>query len=229
MKHSTLAIHAGLPGRASVPPDSRFPAFPNAATGREPDARDSAAEGLQRQIAALQGGDRALACSSGMAALYVALLAALSDRPRNILAANVMFGQAFRLMRLMGQQGVRAWLLDICNPESLKRALDAVDAGCILLSFPKVFFKAQQFKLTVEASVDASESRTPERRRPQPSASVTLIDQIAKMTFGKLCIRIDLESAAPRAAHGHDLRNRARPRCARRRRRDIHEQGLAGP
>lgn len=132
MKQSTLAIHSGLPGLASVPPSSRSPDFPNAGSDGDAHVRESAAEGLQRQIAALEGGDRALACSSGMAALYVALLAALSDRPRTILAANVMFGQTFRLMRLMGQQGVRAWLLDICNPDALKRALDALDVGCIL-------------------------------------------------------------------------------------------------
>ncbi len=56
-----------------------------------------------------------------------------------------------------------------------------------LLSFPKVFFRAQQFKLTFEASEEASESRNPEGCGPQPAASVWLIDQIAKMTFGKLC------------------------------------------
>lgn len=132
MKQSTLAIHSGSASLAGVPPSSGIPAFPNAAGDRSPDSRDSAAEGLERQIAALEGGDRALACSSGMAALYVALLAALDDRPRTILAANVMFGQTYRLMRLMGQQGVRAWLIDMCRPDSLRKALDAFDVGCIL-------------------------------------------------------------------------------------------------
>ena len=56
-----------------------------------------------------------------------------------------------------------------------------------ILSFPKVFFRAQQFKLTFAASEAASESRNLAGREPQPDASVRLINEIAKMTFGKLC------------------------------------------
>lgn len=43
-------------------------------------------------------------------------------------------------------------------------------------SFPRVFFEAQQFKLTFDASEGAWESRSPARRGPQPAASVRLID-----------------------------------------------------
>ena len=64
-----------------------------------------------------------------------------------------------------------------------------VRCGCdvLVLSFPNVSFGAQQFKLTIEASEEASESRNPEGHGPQPAASVRLIDQTARMTFGKLC------------------------------------------
>lgn len=152
MRKQTLAIHAcARRGEAS-----RFipsaPALETSASFHYARARDMTAvangeltgfvyqrygnptaDALQRQIAALEGGDSALACSSGMAALHIGLLTALQDRPSSILAADVLFGQTFQLMQLMEQQGVTARFVDICDPEAVQAALCRGTTGCILL------------------------------------------------------------------------------------------------
>ncbi len=91
------------------------------------------ADALQRQVAALEGSASALACSSGMAAMHIGLLTALRNRPKTILAANVLFGQTFQLLQLMEQQGFMARVEDPCDLDAFGAALDKVDTGCILL------------------------------------------------------------------------------------------------
>ena len=47
-------------------------------------------QALEELCASLESGHGALACSSGMAAIHVALLTALTDRPKSIVAANAL-------------------------------------------------------------------------------------------------------------------------------------------
>ena len=49
-------------------------------------------------MTALEGGHGALACASGMAAIHMALLAALTDRPQSVLAANALYGATISLL-----------------------------------------------------------------------------------------------------------------------------------
>ena len=91
------------------------------------------ASALHRQIGALEGAASTLACSSGMAAMNVGLLAALRDRPPTVLAANVLFGQTFQLLQLTEQLGVVARFADPCDLAAFEAALDRHDTGCILL------------------------------------------------------------------------------------------------
>ena len=91
------------------------------------------ASALQRQMAALEAADSALACSSGMAAVHAALLTALRGRPATILAANVLFGQTYQLLQLMEQQGVTARVVDPCDLGALEQALDRTETGCVLI------------------------------------------------------------------------------------------------
>src|ERR1022692_2238117 len=53
---------------------------------------------LEEQAAALESGHGALACSSGMAAIHMALLAALADRRKSVLAANALYGATVSLL-----------------------------------------------------------------------------------------------------------------------------------
>ena len=153
MKPGTLAIHGCMPERGDAPYAPSAPALEMAASFHYRRAADMTAvangemEGfvyqrygnptaaaLQRQMAALEGGDSALACSSGMAALHIALLTALRDRPGSILTANVLFGETFQLLQLMEQQDVTTRYADPCDPEAFEAALAAAaDTGCVLV------------------------------------------------------------------------------------------------
>ena len=152
MKPQTIAIHACLDdgdGKAFVP---SAPPLETAASFHFRQARDLGAvangdldgfvyqrygnptsAALQRQVAALEAGASALACSSGMAAIHIALLAALRDRPRTVLTGSVMFGQTFQLLQLMEQQGVTTRFADPSDLTEFERELDKTETGCILI------------------------------------------------------------------------------------------------
>ncbi len=152
MKQQTVAIHACLPDAGGQPFAPSAPPLEMAASFHYRDARDMAAvangelagfvyqryggpaaAALEKQVAALEGGGTGLACSSGMAALHVGLLAAMRDRAPTVLTANVMFGQTYQLLQLMEQQGVMARFVDPCDSEAYERALDRDETGCVLI------------------------------------------------------------------------------------------------
>ncbi len=152
MKQQTLAIHSCMQQAGSRPYVPSAPAVEMAASFHYGSARDltavangelegfvyqrygnPSADALQRQMCALEASGTALACSSGMAAIHIGLLTALRDRPPTILAANVLFGQTFQLLQLMEQQGVIARVVDSCDLNAVKRALDTTDTGCVLV------------------------------------------------------------------------------------------------
>jgi hypothetical protein len=53
---------------------------------------------LEELVASLENGAAALACASGMAAIHTALLTALTDRRKSILAASAIYGQSVTLL-----------------------------------------------------------------------------------------------------------------------------------
>ena len=53
---------------------------------------------LEELMTALENGHGALACSSGMMAIHMALLAALTDRHKSVLAANALYGATTKLL-----------------------------------------------------------------------------------------------------------------------------------
>ena len=152
MKRQTLAIHACARRETEANAVPSAPALETAASFHYARAKDltavangelegfvyqrygnPSADALQRQIAALEGGGSALACSSGMAALHIGLLTALRNRPPLVVAGDVLFGQTFQLLQLMEQQGVLARFVDVCDPEAVEDALTQAEVGCILL------------------------------------------------------------------------------------------------
>src|SRR5688572_10225775 len=52
---------------------------------------------LEELMTSLEAGAGSLACSSGMSALHLALLAALTDRRKSVLAANALYGATVSL------------------------------------------------------------------------------------------------------------------------------------
>ena len=71
---------------------------------------------LQDLITDLEGGDATWACSTGMMALHMAVLAALVDRPKRIVAADALYGATtLMLMTVFGALGVETTFVDVCD------------------------------------------------------------------------------------------------------------------
>jgi O-acetylhomoserine/O-acetylserine sulfhydrylase-like pyridoxal-dependent enzyme len=89
---------------------------------------------LEEQVAALEGGEFALASASGMASLHLALLAALTDRRKSIVAANVLFGQSMTLMmNLLEPTGVAIRFADPCDLKAFEAAVAEAKPACVLV------------------------------------------------------------------------------------------------
>ena len=88
---------------------------------------------LEEQVRALESGHGALACSSGMAAIQVAIMAALADRPRSIVAADALYGATVGLlMNVLEPSGVRVRFVDICDLDAVREAVAEERPGCIV-------------------------------------------------------------------------------------------------
>ncbi len=91
-------------------------------------------EALEEQMTALEEGDFAVATSSGMAALHMAVLGALTDRRKSILAADVLYGQTFvLLMNVLEPSGVSVRFADPCDLEAFEAAVEEHSPACVLL------------------------------------------------------------------------------------------------
>ena len=79
---------------------------------------------LEALMTELEGGHGAFACSSGMMAIHLALLAALVDRPKRIVAGNVLYGATTHmLMTIFGALGVETEFVDLCDLTALEKAV----------------------------------------------------------------------------------------------------------
>jgi cystathionine beta-lyase/cystathionine gamma-synthase len=89
---------------------------------------------LEELIASLENGAAALACSSGMAAIHTALLTALNDRRKSIVASNALYGQTITLlMNVLEPLGVEVRFADVCDPDALRAAVAEAKPGCIFI------------------------------------------------------------------------------------------------
>ena len=89
---------------------------------------------LEDLVASLENGHGALACSSGMAALHIALLAALTDRRKSILAASALYGATTSmLMNVLEPLGIAVNFVDICDLDLVRRKIGESQPGCVLM------------------------------------------------------------------------------------------------
>jgi len=92
------------------------------------------AAALEEVVTALEGGHGTLACASGMAALQVAILTALTDRPKSVLAADALYGATYRLLwNVLEPLGIESSLVDICDPGAVEAAIADRRPGCVLM------------------------------------------------------------------------------------------------
>lgn len=89
---------------------------------------------LEEQVCALENGYGALACSSGMAAVHMAIAAALQDRRRSIVAADAVYGATVGLlMNVLAPSGVDVRFVNICDLDAVRAAVAEARPGCIVV------------------------------------------------------------------------------------------------
>jgi len=89
---------------------------------------------LEELVASLENGAGALATASGMSALQMAVAAALTDRPRSIVAAAALYGATVSmLMNVLEPSGVAVRFVDVCDLDALRTAVAESRPGCILI------------------------------------------------------------------------------------------------
>jgi cystathionine beta-lyase/cystathionine gamma-synthase len=92
------------------------------------------AAALEELMSVLESGHGALACASGMAAIHAAVITALADRRKSIVAANATYGATVSLlMNVLEPTGVSLRFTDVCDLDGLRTAVTEAKAGCILI------------------------------------------------------------------------------------------------
>lgn len=89
---------------------------------------------LEEVVRELEGGAGAIACASGMISIQTALLAALLDRPKRVLAANMMYGATTAmLMKIFEPLGVETTQVDPCDLAEFEAALRETKPGVVVV------------------------------------------------------------------------------------------------
>jgi cystathionine beta-lyase/cystathionine gamma-synthase len=89
---------------------------------------------LQELITSLENGHGSIACCSGMSALHLAVAAALTDRPKRIIAASALYGATINLlMNVFEPLGIETSWVDICDLEAVEAALAGQKPGCMVM------------------------------------------------------------------------------------------------
>ena len=92
------------------------------------------AAALEELVASLENGAAALACSSGMSAIHTAILTALNDRRKSIVAANALYGQSITLlMSVLAPLGIEVRFADACDPDAFRAVVAEAKPGCIYI------------------------------------------------------------------------------------------------
>jgi cystathionine beta-lyase/cystathionine gamma-synthase len=89
---------------------------------------------LEELMTALENGHGALACSSGMTAVHMALLAALTDRRKSILAASALYGATTSLLcKVLEPLGIETHFVNMCDLEKVQQKIADQKPGCVLM------------------------------------------------------------------------------------------------
>jgi cystathionine gamma-synthase/methionine-gamma-lyase len=82
----------------------------------------------------LESGAGAMACSSGMSALHLGLLAALLDRPKQVVAANALYGATTNLLlSVFGPMGVETSFADVCDLAAFEETVNETKPGAVIM------------------------------------------------------------------------------------------------
>jgi len=91
-------------------------------------------QALEELVTSLESGAGALACSTGMAALHIAILTALLDRRRVILAASALYGATINMLtKVLEPSGIETVFVDFCDEQALAAAIAEHRPGALLV------------------------------------------------------------------------------------------------
>ena len=89
---------------------------------------------LETLVNELEGGHAAFACSSGMMAIHIALIAALVDRPKRVVAGDVLYGATTNLlMTIFSALGVETEFVDMCDLTAVEQALTEAKTAAVIM------------------------------------------------------------------------------------------------
>ncbi len=91
-------------------------------------------DALEEVVAQLEGGAGALACSSGMAAIHMAIDCALTDRRRVVLAAKLLYGATLNMLsKVFEPAGVETIFIDFDDEKAVEAAIAEHKPGAIVM------------------------------------------------------------------------------------------------
>lgn len=89
---------------------------------------------LEELVRELEGGHGAIATASGMSGIHLALLAALADRTKRVVAGSVLYGATTSmLMNIFSPLGVEFDFVDICDLPAVERAITGAKTGAVIM------------------------------------------------------------------------------------------------
>lgn len=89
---------------------------------------------LEELLRELESGANAQVCSSGMAAIHLALLAALTDRRKSVLLASALYGSTVTLLQQVFEpMGVEVNFVDFCDLAAVERRIAESKPGCLVM------------------------------------------------------------------------------------------------
>ena len=92
------------------------------------------AAALEELVSALENGHGALACASGMSAVHMAIVTALADRRKSIVAAEALYGATVGLLvNVLEPSGVAVRFVDVCDLDAVRAAVEEAKPGCIVM------------------------------------------------------------------------------------------------
>lgn len=165
------------------------------------------AEALAAEIARLESARWAVVCGSGMSAITAAVLACVQSGDR-ILASNRLYGRTLTLLfQELSRFGVQASLVDICDLDSVARALDRMTRLLVVETLSNPLLRMADVPALAQLChrhgcrllVDNTFA-TPELFRPLEHGADLVVESLTKLmaghsdvTLGVVCGNDDLE------------------------------------
>jgi cystathionine gamma-synthase/methionine-gamma-lyase len=91
-------------------------------------------DALQELMTALESGAGSIVTASGMMAVQTAILTALTDRRKSVVAAGALYGATLKLLlSVFEPMGVEVRLVDICDLAAVEKGITEAKPGCVVM------------------------------------------------------------------------------------------------